>query len=77
MRDKNTSARLCAKNAGGAYAQGGGRGAYLRDTTVSPLRFVEYRHSLLFYSGALTTGSRASEALLWQSLNNVMTNQEA
>ena len=31
MRDKNTSARLCAKNAGGAYAQGG---AYLRDTTV-------------------------------------------
>ena len=30
-RDKNTSARLCAKNAGGAYAQ---RGAYLRDTTV-------------------------------------------
>ena len=30
-RDKNTSARLCAKNAGGAYAQGG---AYLRDTTV-------------------------------------------
>ena len=31
MRDKNTSAGLCAKNAGGAYAQGG---AYLRDTTV-------------------------------------------
>ena len=30
-RDKNTSARLCAKNAGGAYARGG---AYLRDTTV-------------------------------------------
>ena len=30
-RDKNTSARLCAKKAGGAYAQGG---AYLRDTTV-------------------------------------------
>ena len=29
-RDKNTSARLCAKNAGGAYARGG---AYLRDTT--------------------------------------------
>ena len=29
--DKNTSARLCAKNAGGAYARGG---AYLRDTTV-------------------------------------------
>ena len=34
--DKNTSARLCAKNAGGggAYARGG---AYLRDTTVNSL----------------------------------------
>ena len=31
-RDKNTSTRLCAKNAGGTYAQGW---AYLRDTTVS------------------------------------------
>ena len=31
-RDKNTSARLSAENAGGAYARG--RGAYLRDTTV-------------------------------------------
>ena len=32
VRDKNTSARLCAKNArGGAYAQGG---AHLRDTMV-------------------------------------------
>ena len=30
-RDKNTSTRLWAKNAGGAYAR---RGAYLRDTTV-------------------------------------------
>ena len=30
-RDKNTSARLCAKNAGGAYARGG---ACLRDTTI-------------------------------------------
>ena len=30
-RDKNTPARLCAKNAGVAYARGG---AYLRDTTV-------------------------------------------
>ena len=30
-RDKNTSAGLCAKNAGGASARGG---AYLRDTTV-------------------------------------------
>ena len=33
-RDKNTSVRLCAKNARGAYARGG---AYLRDTTVIPL----------------------------------------
>ena len=32
-RDKNTSVRVCAKNAGGAYAWGG---AYLRDTTVFP-----------------------------------------
>ena len=31
MWDKNTSARLCTKNAGGAYARGG---VYLRDTTV-------------------------------------------
>ena len=31
MWDKNTSARLCAKNVGGAYARGG---AYLRDATV-------------------------------------------
>ena len=30
-QDKNTSARLCAKNAGGAYARGG---AYLQDNTV-------------------------------------------
>ena len=30
-RDKNTSVRVCAKNAGGAYARGG---AYLWDTTV-------------------------------------------
>ena len=36
-RDKNTSARLCAKNAGGAYARGG---AYLRDTTVYDLLMV-------------------------------------
>ena len=27
-RDKNTSARLCAKNAGGAYARGGGGGVF-------------------------------------------------
>ena len=33
-RDKNTSARLCAKSAGGAYARGG---VYLRDTTVYQL----------------------------------------
>ena len=31
MRDKNTSARLCAKNAGGGLCA---RGAYLCDTTV-------------------------------------------
>ena len=31
VRGKNTSAILCAKNAGGAYARGG---AYLWDTTV-------------------------------------------
>ena len=64
------------KMQGGLMRKAGG-GAYLCDTTVSPLRLVEYKHSLLFYSGALRTGSRASEALLWQSLNNVMTNQEA
>ena len=37
MWAKNTSARLCAKNAGAAYvrgAGGGGGAAYLRDTTV-------------------------------------------
>ena len=37
-RDKNTSARLCAKNAGGAYARGG---AYLRDTTVLSSSWLE------------------------------------
>ena len=31
VRDKKTSVRVRAKNAGGAYARGG---AYLRDTTV-------------------------------------------
>ena len=39
VRDKNTSAKLCAKNAGGAYARGGG--AYLRDTTVYMCRILE------------------------------------
>ena len=34
MRDKNTSARLCAKNAEGAYAQGG---EYLWGTMVYAL----------------------------------------
>ena len=34
VRDKNTSVRLCAKKAGGAYARGG---AYLRDTMVMTL----------------------------------------
>ena len=45
-RDKNTSAGLCAKNAGGAYARGGGGGgAYLRDTTVlDPLLFQNLSH---------------------------------
>ena len=38
-RDKNISARLCAKKVGGgAYARGG---AYLRDTTV----YVWLKHS--------------------------------
>ena len=42
QQDKNTSVRVCAKNAGGAYARGGGGGgggggAYLRDTTVLSL----------------------------------------
>ena len=35
VRDKNTSARLCAKKAGGGLMrEGEGGGAYLRDTTV-------------------------------------------
>ena len=41
-RDKNTSAGLCAKKAGGAYARGG---AYLRDTTVltcSPIEVMQW-----------------------------------
>ena len=35
-RDKNTSARLCAKNAGGAYARGGGvfAGHYGKSKTI-------------------------------------------
>ena len=38
-RDKNTSARLCTKNAGGGLcARGGGGGAYLWDTTVYPIQ---------------------------------------
>ena len=47
-RDKNTSAKLCTKKAGGAYARGG---AYLRDTTVKThsLQGISFilRHSLL------------------------------
>ena len=35
VRDKNTSVRVCAKNAGGVNAPGG---AYLRDTMVFALR---------------------------------------
>ena len=38
MRGKNTSARLCAKNAG---AEGPGLGAYLRDTMVLSLSKYE------------------------------------
>ena len=34
VQDKNTSAVLCAKNAGGAYTLYVRGGAYLRDTTV-------------------------------------------
>ena len=44
MRDKNTSARLCAKNAGGAYARGG---AYLWDTTVYVLGLKSLSLSML------------------------------
>ena len=40
-RDKNTSARLCAKKVGRAYARGG---AYLRDTTV--YGYVQYIYSI-------------------------------
>ena len=44
--DKNTSVRVCAKNAGGgAYAQGG---AYLQDTTVI-LQFGSYKKILIHY----------------------------
>ena len=41
QRNKNTSARLCAKNAGGAYVRGG---AYLRDTTVYKFKGVRVTH---------------------------------
>ena len=37
-RDKNTSAGLCTKNAGGGLCA---RGAYLRDTTVRLQKFAE------------------------------------
>ena len=37
MRDKNSSARVCAKNAGGLTLEGGGREAYLQDTMVIKL----------------------------------------
>ena len=43
MQDKNTSAGLCAINAGGAYARGG---AYLWDTTVS-LWMLKFPHDKL------------------------------
>ena len=38
-QDKDTSARLCAKNAEGAYARGG---AYLRDTMVISFLVFEF-----------------------------------
>ena len=40
-RDKNTSARLCAKKAGGLMREGG---VYLRDTTVYTLGNQTVRH---------------------------------
>ena len=43
-RDKNTSARVCAKNVGGAYARGG---AYLWDTTVFYLFHTQQHMKLL------------------------------
>ena len=49
-RDKNTSVRVCAKNAGGAYARGG---AYLRDTTVHG-----YMRAFMLYIRALICISR-------------------
>ena len=57
-RDKNTSARLSAKNAGGAYAWG--RGAYLRDTTVL--------HNLSVWSGMPYIGATTDDdivTILW------------
>ena len=38
--DKNTSVRVCAKNAGGAYVQGG---AYLRDTMVNKYKKIRIK----------------------------------
>ena len=43
-RDENTSAGLCAKNAGGAYARGG---AYLRDTTVGTSCHYSIRYKVV------------------------------
>ena len=48
MRDKNTSARVCTKNAGGAYARGG---AYLRDTTVLFMRTLYASWCVMYFNG--------------------------
>ena len=59
-RDKNTSARLCAKKAGGAYARGG---AYLRDTTVNQLRTSQMGPCDL--KGNYSSGTREHENISW------------
>ena len=46
-QDKNASARLCTKNAGGAYVRGG---AYLRDITVyAPIAFKVNSDTTILY----------------------------
>ena len=48
---KNTSAGLCAKNAGEAYARGG---AYLRDTTVHAVCHISMREIIGVWSDVVT-----------------------
>ena len=60
-RDKNTSARLCAKNAGGAYARGG---AYLRDTTV-------HTYVFLFFNGTAAFSNRLSPVSWTQTVTQM------